>query len=367
MNILIDINHPCHVHVFKNLIARLRLKGHNVFVTVKEIPSAIYLLDKYQIEYTLIRSRSDTIIGKAISGISQNFQMLSFVRNNKIDLGIGSSMNIAHLSRVTKMRSIVIDDDDDEVEPLFVKFVHPFADTVLSPVSVRKHRKTTNAVFYSSYHELAYLHPNVFTPSSTILSKLGVKQGDKYFILRFNAFKAHHDVNEHGLSTDQKRILITILEKYGKIFITTERDIDAEFKQYQMKIDPVDIHDALYYATMFIGDSQTMASEAAVLGTPSIRCNTFVRRISYLDEQEDEYGLTYGFKPENFDNLLMKIEELLNTESLKTGWQEKRAKMLMDKIDFTQFLCNFVERYPESYKELKETNLIKSENRLKGE
>lgn len=345
LNLLIDVNHPCHVHIFKNLIARLKLEGHNVFVTVKEIPSAIYLLDKYQIEYKLIRSRSDTIMGKAISGISQNFQMLSFVRKNKIDLGIGSSMNIAHLSRITKMRSIVIDDDDDEVEPLFVKFVHPFADIVLSPVSVREHRKTKNAVFYSSYHELAYLHPNVFTLSSTILSRLGVEDGEKYFILRFNAFKAHHDVNEHGLSPDQKRVLIKTLEKYGKIFITTERDIDAEFKQYQIKIDPVDMHDALYFATMFIGDSQTMASEAAVLGTPSIRCNTFVRRISYLDEQEDQYGLTYGFRPENFDKLLLKIEELLNTENLKHIWETKRRKMLEDKVDFSAYLEKFVTEY----------------------
>lgn len=346
MKLLVDINHPCHVHIFKNLIRELKNRGHQIFVTVKEIPSAIYLLDKYQIDYTLIKSRSDSLIGKAISGISQNLQMFLFVIKNKIDLGIGSSMNIAHLSRITKMRSIVIDDDDDEVEPLFVKFVHPFADTVLSPVSVLEHRKTKNAAFYPSYHELAYLHPDNFTPSSSIVDKLGLKAGENYFILRFNAFKAHHDVNEHGLSTDQKRVLLATLKKYGKIFITTERDIDAEFKQYQIKIDPVDMHDALYFATMFIGDSQTMASEAAVLGTPSIRCNTFVRRISYLDEQEDKYGLTYGFKPEHFDNLLLKVVELLNTENLKNIWSEKRRRMLNDKLDFSAYLEKFVTEYP---------------------
>ena len=43
---------------------------------------------------------------------------------------------------------------------------------------------------------------------------------------------------------------------------------------------------------MFIGDSQTMTSEAAVLGVPSLRCNSFAGRISYINEQEFKYGLT---------------------------------------------------------------------------
>ena len=60
---------------------------------------------------------------------------------------------------------------------------------------------------------------------------------------------------------------------------------------------------------MFIGDSQTMTSEAAVLGTPAIRCNSFVNRISYLEEEENTYELTFGFKPE--DSLKM-FEHILH-------------------------------------------------------
>ena len=29
------------------------------------------------------------------------------------------------------MKSIILDDDDDDVQPLFVKFGHPFCDTIL--------------------------------------------------------------------------------------------------------------------------------------------------------------------------------------------------------------------------------------------
>ena len=41
MNILIDIAHPAHVHLIKNVYKVLCKKGHNVVVTVKDIPVAV--------------------------------------------------------------------------------------------------------------------------------------------------------------------------------------------------------------------------------------------------------------------------------------------------------------------------------------
>lgn len=348
MNILIDINHPCHVHIFKNFYKEIVSNGHKVVVTCKNIPSAEYLLRYYEIPYILIDYRSDSIIGKFVAGIAQNLKMRSIVKENKIDIGLGTSMNIAHLSKITKMKSIILDDDDDEVEPLFVKFVHPFADTILSPESVRMQRKTSKAVFYHGFHELAYLHPNLFSPNVSVLKKLNVNSNEKYFILRFNAFKAHHDLNERGLSIAQKRILISKLLPFGKVYITTERELESEFQQYQIKIAPEDMHSALYFSSLFISDSQTMTSEAAILGTPSLRCNSFVGRIAYLEEEEKKYGLTFGYLPENFDQLLSKIDEILLIPDLKEAWEIRRQKLLSEKLNTKDFLVWFVETYPES-------------------
>ena len=171
---------------------------------------------------------------------------------------------------------------------------------------------------------------------------------EPYFVMRFNAFKAHHDVGVVGLTIENKRRLVRYLESKGKVFITTERDIDDEFKPYQLKVSPEKAHSLMYYATMFIGDSQTMTSEAAVLGTPSIRCNTFVGRIHYLEEEEHKYGLTYGFRPDQTEAMFQKIEELLAMPNLKQEWQVRRQKMLSEKIDYSRFLTWFIENYPES-------------------
>ena len=352
MNILIDIAHPAHVHLIKNTYYELTNKGHKVIVTVKDIPSAVQLLNILEIPFIYLGGKSDSLIGKAFLQLKFNYLLWKVVLREKIDIAFGSSLTIAQLSKYTKVKSIILDDDDDDVEPLFVKYAHPAADHILSPACTI--RRTQKMIGYSGYHELAYLHPNRFNPDESVLSEIGVLPGEKYFILRFNAFKAHHDVGVQGLSLENKRQLISLLERYGKVFITTERNIDDEFKPYQLKVSPDKAHSLMYYATMLVGDSQTMTSEAAVLGTPAIRCNTFVRRISYLEEEEFKYNLTYGFLPENSDSLFLKINELLEMPNIKYEWKNRRDNMLKDKIDVTAFFTWFIENYPQSAQIMRE-------------
>lgn len=348
MNILIDINHPAHVHLMRNAYKGLVGKGHEVLVAVKEIPSAMKLLELYGIPFVNIGKKDDGLGKKGLDQLVFDRRLLKLVREHRIELGVGSSINIPHVSKLSKMKSIVLDDDDDEVEPLYVKFGHPFADTILSPVDTP--RKSKKTVYVHSYHELAYLHPNSFTPDPSVLTDAGVKEGEPYFILRFNAFKAHHDVGVVGLTIENKRRLVKYLSTKGEVFITTERDIDDEFKSYQLRVSPEKAHSLMYYAAMLVGDSQTMTSEAAVLGTPAIRCNTFVGRIHYLEEEEHKYGLTYGFRPEQSEEMFAKIEELLAMPNLKEEWQRRRQQMLSEKIDYAQFLTWFIENYPDSQK-----------------
>jgi hypothetical protein len=195
---------------------------------------------------------------------------------------------------------------------------------------------------------LAYLHPKRFQPDPSVLNEIGVRPGERFFILRFNAFKAHHDSGVVGLSLPAKRRLIAMLNAQGKVFITMERELDPEFNDYLLKLSPEKVHSLLFYSTMLIGDSQTMTSEAAVLGVPAIRANSFVGRISYLEEEEHRYGLTYGFKPDQTAAMFNKIAELLSMKDLKEEWRRRRERMLADKIDVTAFMVWFVENLPGS-------------------
>ena len=346
MNILIDIGHPGHVHLFRNTYFELKQKGHNVIVTTKDVPIILDLLQKYGIDFIVLGKKPDGLFLKGLMIIIHDIKLLGIVLKNKIRVGISSGLLLSHVSIISPLLTIICDDDDDKAEPLFVKFGHALASTVLSPYSII--RKTNKNLSYFGTHELAYLHPKRFTPDNKVLRKVGINEADVFFLLRFVAFKGHHDIGHHGISTEQKIKIISILEKKGKVFITSERAIEPELEMYRLKISPDDIHSLIFYSTMFIGDSQTMTSEAAILGVPALKCNTFAGKLSVPNMLEFKYRLCYSYLPEQFDDMLFKIEELLTNPNLKSMWQEKRQVFLEQNIDVTSYFTWFIENYPES-------------------
>ena len=353
MNILIDIGHPAHVHYYRNLTRELEHKGNKVIWTVKDMNTAKFLLDYYEFRYIILPSKADRLRFKILRQLQYDLILFNVCRKEKVNIAIGTSVTIAHISKISKTRSIVFDDDDDDVQPLITKYGNPFASTLLSPDALTGKRKRKDTIYYRGYHELAYLHPNQFKPDPSVLLHAGLNPGERFFIMRFNVFKAHHDRGVIGLNLNQKLKLIEILKPYGKILITSEREIEPELKAYQLKTSPEKMHSLIYYATMFLGDSQTMTSEAAVLGTPAIKCNSFAGKLSVPNELENKYQLCYSFLPRQFDTMLGKISELLYNPDLKTEWYIKRDRMLKDKIDVTAFWTWFVDNYPNSINLLK--------------
>ncbi len=353
MRVLIDVNHPAHVHLFKNLSRELEKRGHEVLWAARPRGPVGPLLEKYGFNYKMLTSAKPGYINMVTELIERDCKIYKLVKIFKPTVMLGTSVCISHVSRVTKAHSIVFSEDDADVVRTFVALSYPFADTICTPDCLKddfggKHIK------YPSYHELAYLHPDHFSPNPEVLKKLGLSENDKYFIIRFVAFRADHDIGQSGITYTAGKKLIDELLHYGKVFITSERALPSEVEKYRIHISPWELHNALYYATICIGDSQTMVAEAAVLGTPAIRCNTFVGRISYLEELEHKYGLTYGFLPKDEDKMFDKITELLKKPNLKEEWQEKRKRMLKDKIDLTEWMVDFVENYFESFKKYKQ-------------
>lgn len=104
----------------------------------------------------------------------------------------------------------------------------------------------------------------------------------------------------------------------------------------------------MVFASLYIGDSQTMSAEAGILGTPFVRFNDFVGRINYMAEMEDVYELGYGIhasalpadspirrndgslQPSGVEALYERVEQLVATsaEERKATFQSRREKML---------------------------------------
>lgn len=352
MNILFDIGHPGQVHLLKYIISKLSGK-HKVIVTVKDIPSAINLLKAYNIPFLSLGEKFDSILLKGLSQIRYNLNLLQIARKYDIDLAVGSSITITHISCIHKLNSIVLDDDDAEAVKLFYLFAHPFADCIISPSALDHQRENAKGLTYRGTHELFYLHPKYFKPDPCVLGLAGLTKNDRFFVVRFVSGKAYHDKNEKWMTISQKKELIEVLLSKGKVLITSENKEIPEYSDLHLRIPPEKIHDLMYYADMFVGDSQTMTSEAAILGTPAIKCNTFAHRLSVPNMLENKYDLCYSFHPSEFNLMVAKMKELLNDSHLKSKWQIKKETFINDCIDPTSFLCWFIENWPHSKKILK--------------
>ena len=232
-----------------------------------------------------------------------------------------------------------------------------FMGTILSPRVCNNYSLEPYSVKYESYHELAYLHPNHFQADKKVVEKY-FSADTPYFILRFSSLNAYHDAGIQGINTEIAQCLIDILKPHGRIYITSERELEPQFEPYRIKINTLDMHHVMAFSTLYIGDSQTMAAEAAVLGVPFVRFNDFVGRIGYLNELENVYHLGFGIKASEdgaAERMYEVVEDILATPNLKEEWQLRRQKMLSEKIDYAKFLTWFVENYPESKTIMRET------------
>ena len=228
----------------------------------------------------------------------------------------------------------------------------PFSKVVCTPSCFKKDFGEKH-IRFNGYMELCYLHPNYFTPDPSIVELLGVVKNERYVILRFVSWEASHDIGHAGISIENKIKVVKEFSKYAKVFITSESKLPQEIKKNRISIPPDKIHHALAFADLLYGESATMASECAVLGTPAIFLDNDGR--GYTDEEENIYGLVFNFSESLNDQekSIKKGVELLTIVEPKEELQSKCEKIIREKIDVTGFMVWFIENYPKSVKTMK--------------
>lgn len=345
MTVLVYLGHPAHFHLFKETIKNLQSKSHKVVIVIKSKDVLEKLLIDSHLPYINIapKLKKNGKVALYVSLIKRITTLTKIILKYKPTKLAGSAAELALLGKLFRIPSYVFFEDDFEVVPKFAKIAGPLATYLVCPNCCSAWKWNDKKIGYNSYHELAYLHPNHFTPDSSKVNTI-FDLTKKNFILRFAQLTAYHDVGKSGINTAIAQRLIDILLPHGNVYITSERPLEPQFEKYRIKISPLDIHHALYFADMYIGDSQTMTAEAAVLGTPAIRFNDFVGELAYLEELERAYQLTYGIKTTEPEKLISKVKELVETPDLKTEWHVRRQKMLTKSIDFSEFMTTLLEK-----------------------
>jgi len=343
MRVLFDIVHPAHVHFFKHMIWGLKKKGHETAIIAREKDVTLRLLDLYGFEYQTIGfSGSKNRLQQLHELVLRDIAILRLALKFKPDVILTRNPAGVQVARLIGATGI-FDTDDGLAAGIHFKAAAPFAHVITTPDSLpedygKKHVK------YPGYKQTAYLHPNHFKPDPAVLELLGVKPGEPFFIVRFVDMVATHDVNESGLSMASKSAIINKLKRHGKVFISCEGQLPEKWSELRFSIPPHLMHDAMAYAKMIVGDSQTMAAEAAVLGTPSLRVSTFSGRLGYLNELESRYGITISYHPKEVELLFLKLDELLDVPDKLSAMKLSHADIIADKCDVAQWFIDYLEK-----------------------
>lgn len=347
MNVLFDLGHPAHVHFFKYVMRNLERDGHEIKICVRERENVVKsLLTAYGFSYEVLEINKPGLLNKFIGMVKNDWRLNKISSQFKPDLFVSlASPYSAQVSRFRRKPSIIF--TDSEPTRIILWMTIPFARTIITPAGFGKDFGKKH-IRINGFKETAYLHPHWFKPNPEVLTYLGVEADEKFVIFRFNAFDSSHDYGIKGFSLEAKRKMVRTIGKKVKVFISSEIPLPEDLSEYALNIPTHMMHDALSYASLLISDTQTSTTEAACLGTPAIRCNSFVGStdMSNFVELEKTYNLIFNYS--NPECVLEKAIELLDNEHVKQEWNEKKNILFRDKIDVTEFMTGFIERYPDS-------------------
>jgi len=334
VNILFDLGHPAHVHLFKNYIYYLIKQGHNLTVISRAKDVTNELLDHYKIKYHCLSAPKKSLPGKLFELLVRDLKIFKLHREKHFSLAFGTSISIAHLSALSSVQSFRFSDNDDDFIPMDTFISFPFVTKIISPDCLKYTRWKEKRLLHNSYHELAYLHPDNFSPDKEVLKKYDLVE-KKYIIARFCAHEAHHDINLRGISQSLWKKIRQSIEAEGyKIIESIENSSSTQ-------IAPYDIHDVLAFSKMIISDSGTMSSEAAALGVPAVCISNFLGKLSTIEEQRNRFQLIIGIQPQEHNKIIDKIEFMIKQDDLNDIWKKKRKKMLEQKVDLTKWMIDY--------------------------
>ena len=348
MKVLFSVSHPAQVHVVKNICRSLEKRGHDYLILGSHKEIVEDLLKRFDLKYILVAKNRKKLLMKVWELIKSTMKSYVICKKFQPDIVFGTGYYAAYAAKMLDIPVISQGDSEPALKKIGKWLFLPFNECVLVP-ECYGYDFGPKMVKYQGYKELTYLHPNNFSPDWSACEDLGIKSQEIFFILRFVSWDAAHDIGQYGFNDEYKFKIVELLKNYGKVFISSEARLPSYFEKYRVEIKPDKMHHLLSFSSLFIGDSQTMATESAILGIPAVRCNSWVgsEDMANFIELENKYKLLYSFS--NPKAALEKLSELLATSDLKKEWTEKRNNLLRDKEDCAKIMTNFIMNFPNSY------------------
>jgi len=344
MRISIEVGHPAHVHYWRNLIRLLTSRGHEIAVFARRKEITLQLLNAYGIPFEIVGESRPDLISKGLGIFVDDIHVLRAARRNRVEFMLSTGIpGSAHASRVLGIPHVAL--IDTEIATLGRLLTEPFSDVICTPACFAGKIPSKKHIPFDGYLELMYLHPKYFTPDPSVLAAVGLATGEPFAIVRFSSGDSSHDLptTRRVLKSDAERSrLVTELAKRLRVFVTSESGLPEGLANFRLSLPPERFHDLLSFASLYVGDGATVASEAGVLGVPWIYLST--SRRGYLDDQEKRFSL--GTTIDSIDQALSLADAW--SEGFRRGeWSRRRDRLLGDTCDVTRFMVDLVDNWPQ--------------------
>jgi hypothetical protein len=335
MRILVDILHPAHVHFFRIFRSEMLDRGHDVLFTARQKDVAVDLLRDMRIPHEVLSSQKTGVLGLSGELIRRSARLVAVARRFRPTVMTGiMGASIAPVGRLLRVPSVVF--YDTEFAQRTNRWVYPMATRVCTPDSYAGPVRGRH-VTYAGYHELAYLHPNRFQPDAGKLGDFGLQR--PYALVRFVSWQASHDVGHTSIDATAKLELVRRLQERIDVVVSGEGALPAPLEPLRLRGPVTEIHHVLAHADLVLGDSGTMVSEAAVLGTPAVLVSPMVAGV-HTDQVG--YGLLARFTPVDFEAAWDAAAGYLE-HGPPSG---ARERLLAEKIDVTEWMVDFFQSQP---------------------
>ncbi len=329
--VLFDLNHPCDINFFKNVISRFSFEGKaEIILTVLKRGSLPELVAA-ELPGTHIkvigrhRGNFHSIIIEA--NIIKFFKLFFYVLKVRPVLCVSfGSFILGAVCKILRINNIQFWDDPENKTNKFLQKLT--ADSLYYPYF---YNTDPSIRTFKALKEWAYLSPAYFKPNISVLKKYNLRPNNYIFIREVST----NTMNYRG----QKSNLLYKLSEYIpniKVLLS----IEDKSKRYLYPDDwivlkePVDdIHSLLYYSKLVISSGDSMAREGSLLGVPSVY--TGMREMA-ANKALEPYGTFFHYK---VDELYSNINEIIKYDR---NQEKVRTKINLEFIDLVGFILSLL-------------------------
>jgi len=342
--ILFYLVHPSKFHLFRITINELK-KKHKVDIIINSKDVLEDLIKNEGWGYYNIfpkgrnTSNKPSIIKSGLKFVLTLIKLeLFLIKKEKYDIFVTDDSLVVN-GWIRNKTSYIFNDNDISTIKIN-KILFYFATKIISPASTDLGKFEEKKISFKGNKALAHLHPSYFSADASVLKKYELEK-NKFCLIRVAKLNATHDVNNNeGILDRDIEKIIDLINNRIKIVIISERKLPLKFEKMKFKGNPSDIPSLLSFARFLISDSGTMATEAAVLGTPNILINRLAKDIGVHKELSD-FGLQYFY--EDISYSFNKIKNFISNEHIKKIFMEKRNKYIEKCDDINKLFLNLFE------------------------